>query len=786
MLANTPHVSVTRGEAITHGGGVARPREHSPPTTLIRTGVKQARGDASHPRPKESSEMDSAIPALHFPTSLSQDDCCMSNRWEAAGAFSIAEARPDCQSSTFRARAELGAESLTLVNGPAGSGKSTLLAGWYAQLERSSEHLAVWIDLDTAQFRDRPVAQILERTTDSGKSSTPLISFVDGADRLNSDDLAAIAGLAGATTRFVLASRSDLDPPIEARDVRIVGPEELRLSDDDVRRTISSACPDLSDGSLDTLVARLDGWGAGIGIVANILATESESDPNRFAQHFSGRDRDIVDYFETEMMSGLDPADRDFLVRTSALVQPDGPASDALLQTRWSHERLARLTSSSMLVAASSDGRFRWMPLARDFLLLRLEQIGDGCRREQHERLLGYFRAEHRHSEAIAQAAELGNHECVVEIAGGAGLNIASSLEHGGVIEWLERVPADVIKQHSEVALTAAAALWFTHGDRAAALIDDWLSFAESAVNGGTITDAVSRESAICAARAAFVDADSDHRVRLAEKAFAIEGPAESSWAALAASAAGVSSYLADDSKAARRWLTEGLRIANKLGDTNQYWASKRMTGAALATLALIEADRGEFERGEAFVAAGYMSRELHNAERIGGGLAPLAKALHDLHRSPDGDCAQAIATLRDVSHSAKISQVGVLAHLEVVRVEATSGSTAAAAAEFIEVSRRIEQLDAPGRLIVRRYAAMERLLEQRTNVPNGTFDTELTEREEEVLRLLDSELTRREIGEHLYLAHNTIKTYVQRVYQKLGVSSRPAAIAVARKRGWL
>ena len=54
------------------------------------------------------------------------------------------------------------------------------------------------------------------------------------------------------------------------------------------------------------------------------------------------------------------------------------------------------------------------------------------------------------------------------------------------------------------------------------------------------------------------------------------------------------------------------------------------------------------------------------------------------------------------------------------------------------------------------------------------------------MLILLDSDLSRREIAEQLFLAHNPIKTYIKRLYRKLGVSSRPAAVARARAKGWL
>jgi LuxR family maltose regulon positive regulatory protein len=56
-----------------------------------------------------------------------------------------------------------------------------------------------------------------------------------------------------------------------------------------------------------------------------------------------------------------------------------------------------------------------------------------------------------------------------------------------------------------------------------------------------------------------------------------------------------------------------------------------------------------------------------------------------------------------------------------------------------------------------------------------------LTERELEVLRLLQGSLSLGEIAGELYISPNTVKTHAKAVYRKLGVSSRTEAVRVAR-----
>jgi LuxR family maltose regulon positive regulatory protein len=56
-----------------------------------------------------------------------------------------------------------------------------------------------------------------------------------------------------------------------------------------------------------------------------------------------------------------------------------------------------------------------------------------------------------------------------------------------------------------------------------------------------------------------------------------------------------------------------------------------------------------------------------------------------------------------------------------------------------------------------------------------------LTERERDVLRLLPSRLTLREIAGELFVSQNTLKFHLRVIYRKLGANSRAEAVASAR-----
>jgi LuxR family transcriptional regulator, maltose regulon positive regulatory protein len=57
-----------------------------------------------------------------------------------------------------------------------------------------------------------------------------------------------------------------------------------------------------------------------------------------------------------------------------------------------------------------------------------------------------------------------------------------------------------------------------------------------------------------------------------------------------------------------------------------------------------------------------------------------------------------------------------------------------------------------------------------------------LTDRELEVLHLIADGLKYEEIGGHLFISLNTVRTYVKRIYGKLNVNNRTKAIALARQ----
>jgi len=65
-------------------------------------------------------------------------------------------------------------------------------------------------------------------------------------------------------------------------------------------------------------------------------------------------------------------------------------------------------------------------------------------------------------------------------------------------------------------------------------------------------------------------------------------------------------------------------------------------------------------------------------------------------------------------------------------------------------------------------------------------YGESLTEREKEILQLVATGITNREIAHQLFISANTVKVHLRNVYTKLGAESRTEATMIAVREGWV
>ncbi|MGI9612143.1 MAG: LuxR C-terminal-related transcriptional regulator [Acidimicrobiales bacterium] len=689
----------------------------------------------------------------------------------------------------FDRRLQLDGSEITVVTGPPGYGKTTLLAQWYRTLRRSGAR-PIWhtIDPTTVEVHDRGFDELLRSSIDAVADGDGVL-FIDDlhhADQWVIDQLTEwFNGLEGGRWQLILASRATINvPPHTASDQtpRQIGPNELRLDDQEVDRALRDIAPDLAPWQTVELVDRIDGWPAGLDLVGRILATEQQITApvgELVDSHWM-----VADYFERESFTALPDSDKDFLVRSSVVARPSSEVCDQVDGVTCSADHLARLSYGNTFVFSAENGTaLRWAPMGRAFLLGRLRALGQGHEQATRQRVLRWLVDQRRYDEATTQAAETDDWFVVVDLVLETGLDIVGSGRADDLISWLDRLPAEVVMAESGVAVLAAMALWVQQGDVAGQEIDRWLKQAASSRRGRPPSQAESLSAAIDAAQAAFGQLGPRTRKLIAERALRAEAPSDTPWAALAHAAIGLASYLDDEPREARRALTESLRIQTRLDVEPRRCMTRLFSPTALGVLALIELESGGYDdRADALISAAELQDLRNSGPAPGAGIIGLAKSRSALAA---GDHKRALELALQTGRTAHTFAIRALGFLDAASIHCEQGRADASMRCLADADRLLARDVDVGRLLTQRRRAIERQVKLGRAARGSSVDL-LTEREAEVLRLLDSDLSRREIAEELYLSFETVKTYVQRLYQKLGVSSRAAAVATAHAWGWI
>lgn len=223
---------------------------------------------------------------------------------------------------------------------------------------------------------------------------------------------------------------------------------------------------------------------------------------------------------------------------------------------------------------------------------------------------------------------------------------------------------------------------------------------------------------------------------------------------------------------AAMRWAERA-----SIGPPRQEWYRHAPATSLVRTLLAAESDSALSRAEDVLTGRLSLAERMHNRPRLAQGSALLAR----VHQARGRDDAARAALERAV----KVTEPG-----RAVRLVADAGP---------HLSGLLSRLDATGGQldhVARTIAALREQHGEHTSaqspagvgaaryVPGG--DDGLTERETEVLVLLDRRLSNKEIARELIVSPATVKKYTISIYRKLHVSGRRDAADKARALGYL
>jgi LuxR family maltose regulon positive regulatory protein len=532
----------------------------------------------------------------------------------------------------------------------------------------------------------------------------------------------------------------------------------------------------LDAADIELLCRRTEGWAAGLYLAA--LSLVGRSDPAASIRSFGGDNRHIVDYLMAEVLDGQPPHVRSFLLRTSVLRRLSGELCDAALQATGSASVLEQIERENLFLMPLDLSRrwYRYHHLFAELLRTELHRSEPALVPTLHQRAAGWFEAEGlidaavRHliaADDVAGTAELIAAEWVNEFNRG-GLSTVSS--------WLDLLPGETVLQDPRLSVARS---WIALNE---GRLDDaafWVEAVEAraATHAGDAT--IGAQAVVLRAIFSFKVGDIPAALATAGLATTLdlgEAPLARSGVYCIYGNALYFSGRVDEAQAAYRRAAER---AERIGD-------RRYRIYALGYLALIAAERGQLTDAERQIRrANGGGTDLAAEEYFVGVMVSLAAATVLNNR---GDLAAAGDAVDMAVASAR--QGGALPEVAkalFVRAEIFErlGDQRTAEASRAEAAILTRDCGAAGSgLRVPAPARQRKRLSDAERSAESEGTEQLTQKELEILRLLATRLSRREIGEQLYVSLNTVKTHQRRVYRKLGVEDRDAAVTRARELG--
>ena len=696
---------------------------------------------------------------------------------------------------------------VTRVYAPAGYGKSTLLMqwaetdpfrrfGWVTLEETENDHVLMWRYVlfalqaltpgvaDEAQRlieHPQPDLKAVASAAINGLAEIPgrLVVVLDDYHKITNrachESIQFFIDHLPMSTQIAFGTRDrsplSLTKLAASGMVLDIDTTDLQFTFEETQMVLGRASRPVAVEQVAKIHRNTEGWPVGVLLSAKAMAS------GRAHTYVSDGQRAIRAYLKEEMLDQMPEDDRLAMVDWSILRRFNGSLANRVSGRGGSATVLEELEHTNLLLIALDEHGdwYRFHDLLRDVLRHEFGQRSQDHRIAAHSRATEWFLENDDEAEAVHHALEAHDYELASELICG---NWLDSMLTGGLEtlhEWIDRFPKKALRVYPPL-LVAAAWVYAFSGN-----VEKTRQF-EAAARDATYDQPMPDGTASYASAVAILRAGLGLRGLTdanehAELAFQIE-PVESPWRPLAAALAGVTRYglgRYDEAKAA---LSEAAQSPAGQDGVATYAQGQ------LALLLMSEGDWEEASR-QADQACEVIER-IHIGNLLSSGAAQVAAAAVAAHAGKTGLAAQRLNSLARVQGvmSDAIPFDAFQLHLVAAETELAIGNQDAATVHARSASAHLDSFGDGGIFEERLEALLEALEDSDRAVLDFLSDEPeaiLTDRELQILALLRTDLTLREIGDQLFVSRNTAKTHVAHVYKKLGVPDRGAAIARAR-----
>jgi LuxR family maltose regulon positive regulatory protein len=719
--------------------------------------------------------------------------------------------RPSVIRRTLLDRLDRTSAKLVVVVAPAGWGKTTLLRDW-----RGGPHSSAtsWLSLDPTdndpvRFWSYVIAALQTSAPGCGARALRVLVAQGGAEGTFLPELLAELSQAPGETvlvlddyhvisnreiqksvefvvhhlppncRMVIATRADPSLPLARMRVRgdldELRAADLRFSDAETAALFNDVLGiAVTEGDVAGLQHRTEGWAAGLCLAG--LSMRNHPDRARYIESFAGDDRQVVDYLITEVVDGLAPETRSFLLQTSILGRLSGPLCDALTGGSDSQDRLEELERSNLFLVPLDYKRqwYRYHHLFADLLRSELQRTAATLLPGLHHRASQWYAANGAVPEAVDHAIWGGDLREAGELVA-ANWNVCFS--EGLVVtvqSWLDRLPVDMVLEDARLCLTRG---WVARHTGNLGDVERWAQAAERGRALGPLRDGISTiESSICLLRAGhrYMVGDLSGGEGPARRALQLEAAGAPRWRATALVTLGANLTWQGKVDEARDLLTDVVpRNQPPTNNLAALWAH--------GCLAAVAARSGDLDTADHHLGLAGDLAARHRLGEYSLGSTVLLASAHVLRvRGELGEAESAARRALELAARGGARLETAQAHLSLAAT-LSQGNPREARSHLDHARRILATCADPGGLadaLKRAEALSSPVLPEA--LLTGSEAAQLSKRERYVLRLMSTELSLREIAAELFVSYNTVKSQTRAIYRKLGVSTRAEAVARA------